>query len=126
MASVSDSEAQALLPGKAYVALKATRSKSLRMAQLAVSVRMAKVGHFDKVISEIDKMIAAIQDEGAADIEKRDHCKGEYQKITSTVKDRMGYVYIYIYVYIYMYIHTLYVYIYIYIHMLYIHICTYI
>jgi exonuclease VII small subunit len=87
VASVSDSEAQALLPGKAYAALRATRSKSLRMAQLAVSVRMAKVGHFDKVISEIDKMIAAIQDEGAADIEKRDHCKGEYQKITSTVKD---------------------------------------
>lgn len=72
---------------KAYAALKGQvrQTRSLRLAALAVKVRTAKAGHFDEVITAIDNMIKTLQDEGAADIAKRDQCKDEYQKITKTV-----------------------------------------
>jgi len=73
----------------AYAVLKkqATKAHSLRLAQLAASVRMAKSGHFDKVIASIDKIIQNLKDEEAADIAKRDECKDQYLSIESTVKD---------------------------------------
>jgi len=73
----------------AYAMLKeqATAAHSLRLAMLAVQVREAKVGHFEKVLSAIDDMIQVLKDEDAADIAKRDQCKDEYQKIESTSKD---------------------------------------
>merc|ERR1719161_3360325 len=72
---------------RAYNAIKAQvrQTRSLRLAALAVKVRTAKAGHFDEVITAIDNMIKTLQDEGAADIAKRDQCKDEYQKITKTV-----------------------------------------
>merc|ERR1719343_1191116 len=75
-------------PMRAYAALKkeATSAHSLRLAALAVQVRMAKVGHFDKVLKSIDEMISTLKSEGADDIAKRDQCKAEYQSIESTVK----------------------------------------
>merc|ERR1719271_1825213 len=80
-------DAASLPAAKAYAALKAQvkQTKSFRLAALAVKVRTAKVGHFDEVIKAIDNMIKTLQDEGAADIAKRDQCKDEYQKITKTV-----------------------------------------
>jgi len=71
----------------AYAPLRdaARRAHSLRLAALAVRVREAKVGHFDVVLKEIDVMIRTLRDEDAADIAKRDQCKSEYQKISSTV-----------------------------------------
>jgi len=74
---------------KAYAALKesASASHSVRLAMLASKVRSAKVGHFEKVLSSIDKMIQTLKEENDADIAKRDQCKDEYQKIESTVKD---------------------------------------
>jgi len=74
---------------RAFAALKASASKthSLRLAALAVQVREAKVGHFDKVLAAIDAMVQVLKDEDASDIAKRDQCKGEYQKIESTIKD---------------------------------------
>jgi len=73
----------------AYAILKkqATKAHSLRLAQLAASVRNAKSGHFDKVIASIDKIIQNLKDEEAADIEKRDECKDQFLSIESTVKD---------------------------------------
>jgi len=73
----------------AYAVLKAsaTKAHSLRLAQLAVSVRNAKSGHFDKVIASIDKIIQNLKDENQADIDKRDQCKDKYTEIESTVKD---------------------------------------
>jgi len=70
---------------KAYSMLKAqaTEAHSLRLAMLAVQVREAKVGHFDKVIESIDEMIKVLKDEDTADIAKRDQCKDEYQQIAS-------------------------------------------
>jgi len=74
---------------KAYALLKskAVGAHSIRLAQLAVRVQNAKVGHFDKVIAAIDEMIAALKEEDVADIKKRDQCKDELLKIESKTKD---------------------------------------
>jgi len=75
-------------PMRAFAELKkqATSAHSLRLAALAVRVREAKVGHFDKVLISIDEMIQTLKQEGADDIAKRDQCKDEYQQISSKVK----------------------------------------
>merc|ERR1719473_363300 len=67
---------------KAYEALKASakKSHSLRLAALAATVRTMGVGHFDKVIEEIDKMIEELKAEEKEDIKQRDWCKTEYQE----------------------------------------------
>lgn len=67
---------------KAYNALKvqAQKAKSLRLAALAATVRTVGVGHFDKVIKEIDKLIQTLKDEEKEDINQRDWCKDEYQQ----------------------------------------------
>merc|ERR1719161_2014338 len=69
---------------KAYDVLKAQAQKhhSLRLAALAATVRTMGVGHFDKVIEEIDKMIAELKEEEKADIKQRDWCKDEYQEVS--------------------------------------------
>lgn len=69
---------------KAYEVLKAQAQKhhSLRLAALAATVRTMGVGHFDKVIEEIDKMIAELKEEEKADIKQRDWCKDEYQEVS--------------------------------------------
>jgi peptidoglycan hydrolase CwlO-like protein len=74
---------------KAYSVLKAqaTKAKSLRLASLAVSVRTAKFGHFDKVIKAINDMIGTLNEEGAADLAKKNQCNEEYQKIALAVQD---------------------------------------
>jgi len=74
---------------KAYQALKqqAARSHSLRLARVAASVRLAKVGHFNEVLTSIDKMIQELMKEDKADVAKKDQCLEEYQKINSTKAD---------------------------------------
>jgi len=73
----------------AYTALKtaATKAHSFRLAQLAVTVRTTKSGHFDAVIAAIDEIYQNLKDENNADIAKRDECKAKNQEITSTVND---------------------------------------
>jgi len=73
----------------AYTLLKAqaSKSRSFRLASLAVRVRTTKVGHFDAVIKAIDEMIKTLNDEGEADREKKNQCNDEYQKIALTVQD---------------------------------------
>lgn len=74
---------------KAYEILKkkAAGSHNLRLAHVAASVRLADVGHFDEVLKAIDDMIVNLQAEDKADIDKRDQCLEEYNKINSTVAD---------------------------------------
>jgi hypothetical protein len=84
------SEDDSMAPqNRAYAALKkaASHSHSLRLAQVAASVKLAKSGHFDAVIASINEIIQNLRDEDQADIEKRDECKATYQEIESTVKD---------------------------------------
>lgn len=74
---------------KAYSELRgqARKAKSLRLASLAASVRMAKVGHFDQVLAAIDEMIKTLKDEGTADMNKRDQCNELFQDISLKVGD---------------------------------------
>merc|ERR1719443_762579 len=74
--SVSDADS-ASPAAKAYRRLKAaaTQTKSLALAQLAAQLRTG--GHFEAVVSEIDKMIAVHKGEEQDDIEQRDWCKEE-------------------------------------------------
>merc|ERR1712060_302584 len=86
----TDSDSSTTAPiRRAYALLKAKAAgaHSLRLAQMAVHVQNAKVGHFDKVIAAIDEMIEALKKEDLADIKKRDQCKDELQKIESKTKD---------------------------------------
>merc|ERR1719162_2620033 len=72
---------------KAYNAVKALskKSHSVRLAALAVHIRTSKAGHFDKVISDIDKMLKTLEEEGADDLAKKEQCQDENQQITRTV-----------------------------------------
>merc|ERR1719443_704202 len=75
--SAAESELDASPAAKAYRRLKAaaTQTKSLALAQLAAQLRTG--GHFEAVVSEIDKMIAVHKGEEQDDIEQRDWCKEE-------------------------------------------------
>merc|ERR1719327_627370 len=74
---------------KAFKALQkeATKTKSLRLASVAATVRSAKAGHFDAVIKEIDMMKETLKEEEADDIKKRDTCKQQFLDIASATKD---------------------------------------
>merc|ERR1719482_136782 len=79
-----DSQAPA---AKAYRTIKAqaTKSHSVRLAAIAVSIRTSKAGHFDKVIADIDRMLQTLADEGDDDLDKKNQCQDENQQITRTV-----------------------------------------
>eukprot|EP00747_Dinoflagellata_sp_TGD_P140613 gnl/TRDRNA2_/TRDRNA2_176029_c2_seq19.p1 gnl/TRDRNA2_/TRDRNA2_176029_c2~~gnl/TRDRNA2_/TRDRNA2_176029_c2_seq19.p1 ORF type:complete len:711 (-),score=234.78 gnl/TRDRNA2_/TRDRNA2_176029_c2_seq19:90-2222(-) len=73
----------------AYMALKtaASRSRSTRVAHLAVMARTAKAGHFGKVIEAIGEVETTLKKEEQKDIDDRDHCKEEYMGIEKDTKD---------------------------------------
>jgi len=60
---------------------KASASHSLRLASLAAQVRLAKAGHFDKVLKSIDDLIGVLAKEQDSDTKKRDDCEEQYQDI---------------------------------------------
>jgi len=53
----------------------ATTMKSLSLARIAVAIKTNTGGHFDKVITMIDTMIALMRKEEAEDIAHRDRCE---------------------------------------------------
>merc|ERR1719326_1159229 len=65
---------------------RATKSHSLRLAALAAQVRLAKAGHFDKVIKAIDDLIGVLGKEQDSDTKKRDECQEQYQDIEQESK----------------------------------------
>merc|ERR1719316_7034 len=69
---------------KLYGKLKerATKSHSLRLAALAAQVRLAKAGHFDKVIKAIDDLIGVLGKEQDSDTKIRNKCQEQYQDNT--------------------------------------------
>jgi chromosome segregation ATPase len=56
----------------------ATKSKSLRLAALAASIR---TGHFDAVIKQIEEILKDMKDEEKRDIERRDGCITERHEL---------------------------------------------
>merc|ERR1719162_1158661 len=85
---IDEAQSQAVY-AQAYSMLKADamKFKSLRLASLAVRVRTTKAGHFDAVMKAIDEMVVTLNEEGAADRDKKNQCNEEYQKIARTVSD---------------------------------------
>jgi hypothetical protein len=77
------------ITNRAYNVLKEKikKSHSVRLAALAVQIRTAKYGHFEKVIKAIDEMLVTLREEGAADLAKKTQCDDEFQKIAMTVED---------------------------------------
>jgi len=69
------------------VKAQAKRAHSVRFAALAVKIRTSKSGHFDGVIKDIDLMLKTLAEEGAADLDKKNQCLEENQKIDQTVND---------------------------------------
>jgi len=67
----------------------ATRVHSTQLAKLAASVKVASegAGKFTAVITELDKIVANLKDEAAADVAKRDECKDTYHSIARAVAD---------------------------------------
>merc|ERR1719377_434494 len=74
---------------EAYRGLKALASKhrSLRMAAMAAMVQTASKGHFDVVITSVDKMLAELRQEEMDDITLRDYCQAEEVKVEGEIED---------------------------------------
>jgi chromosome segregation ATPase len=72
---------------KAYTVLRkvAAKSKNLRIGRLAALLQTG--GHFDKVITEIDEMIADLRKEEQDDIKHRDRCQGEQNSNSNEIGD---------------------------------------
>jgi hypothetical protein len=103
LAAVTQHSAQSSNRAKAYNQLKTLASQymSRSVAKIAVEVKMG--GHFDKVITMIDEMIAVMRKEEADDIAHRDRCenaenanKNQAADLASSIKktkaslERMG------------------------------------
>jgi len=75
LAAVTQHSAQSTNRARAYNQLKMVASQymSRSVAKIAVEVKMG--GHFDKVITMIDEMIAVMRQEEADDIAHRDRCE---------------------------------------------------
>merc|ERR1719301_486177 len=74
---------------EAYRGLKAIAGKhrSLRMAAMAAMVQTASKGHFDVVITSVDKMLAELRQEEMDDITLRDYCQAEEVKVEGEIED---------------------------------------
>merc|ERR1719181_1727509 len=65
----------------------ALKYQSMGLAQLAIMVRAKTGGHFDKVITMIDKMIETLRAQEAADIEHRDRCEAQQNANANEMAD---------------------------------------
>merc|ERR1719443_470081 len=74
----------------AFATLKTMAGKghSIRLAALAAKVHMATKGHFDLVITQVDKLIEELREEQQTDIDLRDHCQEEENKVANEIDDR--------------------------------------
>lgn len=72
---------------EAWTKLKSLARKfsSIAMAEIATDVRMG--GHFDKVITSIDKLIEVLRKEEQDDIAHRDRCQGSQNKNSNDMED---------------------------------------
>jgi len=73
----------------AFGALKAVarRHHSLRLAALAALVQTSTEGHFNAVISTIDKQLGDLRAEEQDDIDLRDYCAAEEDKTANEIED---------------------------------------
>merc|ERR1719265_2270053 len=57
------------------------------LAAMAAMVQTATEGHFDVVIGSVDKMIAELRQEEQDDIDLRDYCQDEENKVENEIED---------------------------------------
>merc|ERR550537_1571796 len=57
------------------------------MAALSALVQTATTGHFDVVITSVDKMLAELRQEEQDDITLRDYCQAEENKVETEIED---------------------------------------
>merc|ERR1719240_1635822 len=57
------------------------------MAALSALVQTATTGHFDVVITSVDKMLAELRQEERDDITLRDYCQAEENKVETEIED---------------------------------------
>merc|ERR1719310_2077383 len=74
---------------EAFRTLKAIAAKhhSLRMAAVAAMIQTAEKGHFDMVVTEVDRMLAELRQEEMDDITLRDYCQAEEVKVEGEIED---------------------------------------
>merc|ERR1719201_802385 len=65
----------------------AHKHHSLRMAAMAAMIQTATEGHFDVVITSVDKMLAELRQEEMDDITLRDYCQAEEVKVEGEIED---------------------------------------
>jgi len=74
---------------QAFAQLKAlaTKYQSIQLGRLAVAVKTANAGHFDKVIAMIDTMIGMMRQEEREDIMHRDRCEAKQNANANSMDD---------------------------------------
>merc|ERR1719377_73488 len=65
----------------------AHKHHSLRMAAMAAMIQTSTEGHFDVVITSVDKMLAELRQEEMDDITLRDYCQAEEVKVEGEIED---------------------------------------
>jgi peptidoglycan hydrolase CwlO-like protein len=65
----------------------AKKHHSLRMSAMAALIQSSTEGHFDAVISEVDKLIAELRAEEQDDIDLRDYCQDAENKVENEIED---------------------------------------
>merc|ERR1740138_897360 len=78
--------------GRKHVAFQTVKNlahkhHSLRMAAMAAMIQTATEGHFDVVITSVDKMLAELRQEEMDDITLRDYCQAEEVKVEGEIED---------------------------------------
>jgi len=63
-------------------------SKDTRLALLAMRVKMQQQGHFDEVISAIDKMVETLKEEEEKDLENKEQCESEREENTKEAREK--------------------------------------
>merc|ERR1719274_134234 len=66
----------------------AQKTKDLRLSALALSVRYTAKGHFDAVVTGIDKMLSDLHKENDMDLKVKEDCEDDRNKNTKLAKNK--------------------------------------
>merc|ERR1719326_1716434 len=64
----------------------ATKHSDPRLAALAVSVHLGAKGHFDKIVTEVMKMVSDLREEADEDLKTKETCEQDRMTNTKTAK----------------------------------------
>merc|ERR1719478_1374192 len=64
----------------------ATKHSDPRLAALAVQVHLGAKGHFDKIVTEVMKMVSDLREEADEDLKTKETCEQDRMTNTKTAK----------------------------------------